>query len=150
MKTEDMIKYGAIAIAAYLLYKWITSQPATPAVTTTPEKQLPAGDIPLTDTDPVTVKPVTQLDIYNAALYESMASRAGNTKFTPSGWNWYRAQAGAKAGWSQADIEKKAGADLGTDDEITAAQYHALLKAAGLSGLGMAQSWGGGSMVYTN
>lgn len=150
MKTEDMIKYGAIAIAAYLLYKWITSQ-STTAITTTPEtKQLPAVT-PITEIKDVTPKPVTTVDIYNAALSESMASRAGSTKFSGHAWNWYRARAGEQAGWSQADVDRKAGGTWdGMDDEITAAQYHAKLKEIGLNGLGMAQSWGGGSMVYTN
>jgi hypothetical protein len=150
MKTEDMIKYGAIAVAAYLLYKWITSQ-STAAITTTPKKELPAGDTPLTEIKDVTAKPVTTLDIYNAALSESMAPRAGSTKFSGHAWNWYRARAGENAGWSQADIDRKSGGTWdGMDDEITAAQYHVKLREIGLSGLGMAQSWGGGSMVYTN
>ena len=132
MKTEDMIKYGALLLGAYLLYRWITSQSTTPAVTETETKKLPPADTNV----PVTTEPKlpTQLDIYNAALLDTHASRTGNLMFDGHTWNWYRAVAAREAGWSEEEIARRAQADLGPrmGDSMTAVQYHALLKEKGL------------------
>ena len=152
MKTEDMIKYAALVIGAYLLYKWMT-EPLAAVV------QVPAGTGAGTGAGsgkaipppaPATTRVPTEVEILNAALLESEAPKTGNLMFSGHAWNWYRAVAGKQAGWSEEEVARRAGTDLGPEmnNSMTAVQYHALLKANGLSGLGYAQSWGGGVRVH--
>jgi hypothetical protein len=56
------------------------------------------------------------------------------------------------AGWSDEEVQRRAQADLGPEmnNNMTAAQYHELLAANGLSGLGKAQVWGGGYRRFSN
>jgi hypothetical protein len=181
MKTNDMIKYAAIALAAWMLYKWITSQTQT---ADNQQKQIAggtgagagtvagsgagagAGTSPTAGTGAGTGdgKPTTQnppnppvptpptADIYAAALSASDASKTGSWTTSGHAWNWYRMVAAQAAGWSEEEVQRRAQADLGPEmnNNMTAAQYHELLAANGLSGLGKAQVWGGGYRQFSN
>lgn len=157
MKTEDMIKYAALAIGAYLLYKWMTEPSAAATKQLTDGTGTGAGagagagaGNPATPPPPTTNRVPTEAEILNAALLESEAPKTGNLMFSGHAWNWYRAVAGKQAGWSEEEVARRADIDLGPEmnNSMTAVQYHALLKANGLSGLGYAQSWGGGVRVH--
>jgi type IV secretory pathway VirB10-like protein len=166
MKTEDILKYGAIALAVYLVWQWMTSNnaqqpvqqvgPGThpqlpPPPPDQPASRTPAGNVP---PPPVATPTPPDADLMAAALDENSQSKTGSFKLTAWEWNFYRAAAAKNAGWSEADIQTRATGDLtaaipgGMGTKITAAEYHAALKATGLSGLGYANVWGGGSRYY--
>ena len=156
MTTEDMIKYGAIAVGAYLLYQWLT-QPGGLLAPSIPVAALPPGTDPgfpkTGGKDPVPSTLIgantpTPEQIWKAALNNADAGLSGGWRQSFHQWNFYRMQAARQAGWTEQDINDKTQADLSSvlDPTLafTAAEYHAALNTKGLEGFGNAPAWGNG------
>jgi len=89
-----------------------------------------------------TVKGATpdNIKLASAALDASKASLTGSYKLSGHQWNWYRMQAAISAGIY--DAAKHNPNIAGLDANYTASEYHALLSAAGLGGIGSGIGWG--------
>ena len=161
MNKEDMIKYAMMAVAAYLLWQWLTKKggplalPEAGAGTGTgtgagkTDGTTPVDSGKVISTPPTSASPTpTDKQIYAAALAVANVGQTGGWRQSAFAWNWYRERAGEELGWTPAELKAKAQGDLSAildmEQDYTAAEYHAALAKAGLEGLGMAQSWGGG------
>jgi len=159
MEKSDMIKYAAMAVAAYLLWQWLTKPGgflALPGATTgdgtgagATGGDAGAGTEKVVSTPPTTATATpTDKQIYAAALSANNAGQTGGWRQSAYAWNWYREQAARELGWTEAEIAAKTQGDLSTaldmNQSFTAAEYHAALAKVSLEGLGMAQGWGGG------
>ena len=157
MATEDMIKYAAIAVGAYLLWQWL-SKPGGLLAPSPPVAALPPGTDPgfpkTGGKDPVIpagANTPTPEQIWKAALNNADAGLTGGWRQTPDQWNFYRFQAATAAKWTDDDIQRRTQADLTSvldrDKVYTAAEYHGALNVKGLEGFGNAPAWGNG-MAY--
>lgn len=81
MKTEDLIRYAALAVGVYLLYQWWQQQQAIAAP---PERTTPAPGPPATTT-------TTTSTVNKAAQIKAAAERdyGPNPSLTADAWNFY-------------------------------------------------------------
>lgn len=160
MEQKDLIKWALIAAGAYLVYKWLAdsgmfggllAQPqtgagATTGVTTgTTATQTQAQ----TQTQPVAqivaAEPSDDLRM-QAASDASKAGLTGSFRLNSHEWNWYRAAYFTTVLGQPFDQNTMSPVNLPDPDaKITASEYWAKLRSAGLSGMG----WGSGSAYGT-
>lgn len=124
---NNAIKIAAIGGAGFLLYQYFAGTAATPKSSTTPDSSAPPAPPPQTPAI------ITDVQLKRAAANKDWAYEAGNTQRDWHQWNWYRRA-------YNASLPAPAPEDVGQGDgsaTITAAQYHAVLNAAGLAGLAL-------------
>jgi hypothetical protein len=170
-ETKDWIKYGAMALAAYLLWQWLTKPggmlaltPGTGADAGTTAGGAGAGQSTtgtgtgttadetgykgVTEQAPVAIARPSDDAIHAAAISAANVGQTGGWKANMYEWNFWRMEAAKALGWADDEIMTKTQADLGGQEYMskpyTAAEYHVALNAHGLEGLGAAPTWGGG------
>lgn len=145
METRDLIKYAALAGAAYLVYTWwrdYSTTSAGPAAGALP----PPGTSPTTSTTVTSAgKPTTEIggavandNNVRLAIDESYATASWpGPLFSIDQWNWFRSQGGKPVYDAEVLIEDRS-------RPVAALEYHQRMAAAAqqgattLSGLGMA------------
>lgn len=152
MDKGQIIKYIAIAIGVYFVYKYVVSgslfgddaatalpggAPAPQPSITTPPQQLvirPPANLP---PPPVVATVVPTDDQLMAAAFEaSQAGQAGSYKLNGWQWNFYRgAEANRRGVYDALRHEPVLDSFMDPSQPITAAEYHSHLASGGISGL---------------
>jgi len=154
METRTIIKYGAYAVAAYVVYRYVSAQPWFQSLLT-------MGTVPTTGTTPTTGTAATTTTASTTTTQPAAASPASaqpteetfrravsdetyarqlpiSVALNPDQWNYYRALA---TGQEQPD-PLLMGYTPGTRQyAVTAAQYWDSLRSVGLSGLSQWQTY---------
>jgi hypothetical protein len=124
MKTQDIIKWVAIAGAAYLVFRYLQAQGMLGGAAPKPKVIEPPKDVPKMPAD---FAAVTRDALYAHA--QSRMPAAWDGRLTVSEWNWMVS--------SLTGVQQQR--DLpGGADPIYAEDYLALRKTAGISGLAQA------------
>lgn len=146
---KDLTKWALIGGAVFLAYDYFTkdtdtaaepaAEPAGNGQQPTGNTQQPAAQPPIQQPSaqqPPVQQPVAQIVpadsvLKRAAANAHWAPEAGQFGLNWHQWNWYRSQ-------YNSNLPVYAPEDVGADHTslITATQYHAMLAAKGLSGLG--------------
>ena len=147
METKTVIKYGAYALAAYVVYRYVSAQPwfqslltmGTAAGTENPtgatqtqQPQQPQQTQQTQTASPASAQPVAETFL-RAVVDETYARQLPVTvALNPDQWNWYRAQA---TGQQQPDPLMMGYTDVTRGYAITARQYWDALQTVGMSGM---------------
>lgn len=144
MESRDLIKYAAYGVAAYVVYRYVTTTPWFQALmagaatgATVPQ---PATSATTTTTSTTTTQTTTPAsapandDTYlRAVVDETFADQLPVTiALTPDQWNWYREQ---RTGQAQPDPLLMGFTPGSRSYPITARQYWMALRSIGLSGM---------------
>lgn len=154
METRTIIKYGAYAVAAYVVYRYVSAQPwfqgllaigtaqaagAGAGASTTTTQTTTTQTTTTQAASPASAQP-TEETFMRAVVDETYARQLPVTvSLNPDQWNWYRANATGK---EQPD-PLLLGFTPGTRAyPITASQYWDSLRSIGLSGMVPWQTYG--------
>jgi hypothetical protein len=140
MDSKQLIKYAAIALAAYLVYQQFIATPAQtlqpgPAPAPMPGPQ-PVSPGPQTQAPPAqtaTAQPVTEAALIQWATSEPAATTApANVVYSIDEWNYYR----DKGGLPVIDALTVPGINAGnrSTTKFSASAYWSSMRAAGLAG----------------
>jgi len=142
MKGNEMMKWLLIAGAVYLVYRYMQAQNAAAAPAGTPAALPAATTEVLAASETMDNKPADFVELTRDQLHQYAASRMPPTwdgRLNASQWNWMTSQLSGK--------DQQATLPVG-DETITAAEYLALRKGAGISGL--MQAFGGYQPMASN